>query len=87
METIGCDEVLENMQKCLMECRTNSKTHFSKNLTDLKKCENLLAYEKSLELSTGIQIVYAIDKIDTEKSYQIIYDTGSKSLTIKNILG
>jgi hypothetical protein len=87
MENNGCDEILENMQKCLMECKTNSKTHFSKQFTDLKKCDNLVFYEKSLAASTCIKIVYAIDKIDAERPYQIIYDTGSKSLTIKNILG
>jgi len=81
METIGCDEVLENMQKCLMECRTNSKTHFSKQFTDLKKCENIHVYERSLA-AAGIQIFYRTDKLDAEKSYQIMYDTGSKVLTL-----
>jgi hypothetical protein len=87
MENNGCDEILENMQKCLMECKTNSKTHFSKQFTDLKKCDNLVFYEKSLAASTSIQIIYKTNKIVAEKPYQIIYDTGSKSLTIKNILG
>ena len=72
MENNGCDEVMENMQKCLMECKTNSKTHFSKTSLDVSKCDNLVFYEKSLAASTGIKIVYAIDKIDAEKSYQII---------------
>ncbi len=83
MENNGCDEILENMQKCLMECKTNSKTHFSKHFTDLKKCENLRVYERSLGASTGIKIIYAIDKISAEKSYQIMYDTGSKVLTFR----
>jgi hypothetical protein len=78
----GCNEVMENMQKCLMECKTNSKTHFSKNLTDLKKCENLRVYERSLGASTGIKIVYKTDELGAEKSYQIMYDTGSKVLTL-----
>ena len=83
----GCDEIRENMQKCLLECRTNTKTYFSKKSTELAKCDNLVFYEKSLAASTGIQIVYATNKIIAEKTYQIKYDTGSKSLTIKNILG
>jgi hypothetical protein len=83
MENNGCDEVMENMQKCLMECKTNSKTHFSKQFTDLKKCENIRVYERSLGAAAGIQLVYAIHEIDAEKSYQIIYDTKSKVLTIK----
>lgn len=83
----GCNTVLENMKICLMECKTNTKTYFSKQSMDLTKCDNLVFYEKSLAASTGIQIVYHIDKIVAEKPYQIIYDTGSKSLTIKNILG
>ena len=83
MENTGCDTVLENMQKCLMECKTNSKTYFSKQFTDLKTCENLRVYERSLGASTGIKIVYRTDKIDAEKSYQIIYDTGSKVLTFR----
>ena len=82
MENNGCDEVMENMQKCLMECKTNSKTHFSKQFTDMKKCENLRVYERSLGASTGIKIVYRRDKIDAENSYQIIYDTGSKVLML-----
>ena len=82
METNGCDEVMENMQKCLMECKTNSKTHFSKQFTDLKKCENIRFYERSLAAAAGIQIFYRTEKIDAEKSYQIIYDTGSKVLTL-----
>ncbi len=83
MENNGCDEILENMQKCLMECKTNSKSHFSKHFTDLKKCENIRVYERSLAAATGIQIVYKTYKIDAEKSYQTMYDTKSKVLTIK----
>jgi hypothetical protein len=82
METNGCDEVMENMQKCLMECKTNSKTHFSKTSLHISNCENIRFYERSLAAATGIQIIYAIDKIDAEKSYQILYDTGSKVLTL-----
>jgi hypothetical protein len=81
MET-GCDEVIENMQTCLFECTSNTKTFFSKKSADLEKCENLIVYEKLLGEVTDIQIVYDIDKIDADKIYQIIYDTESKSLSI-----
>jgi hypothetical protein len=83
----GYDEVLENMKKCLFECKTNNKTYSSTKSIDLANCENLRVYEKSLLRMTGIQINYKINKIDAEKHYQISYDIGSKSLTIKNILG
>jgi hypothetical protein len=81
----GCNTVLENMQKCLMECQSNTKTYFSKQSIDLTKCENIRVYERSLAAATGLKIVYN-HKIDEEKPYQIIYDTGSKSLTIKKYL-
>jgi len=82
----GCNTVMENMQKCLMECQSNTKTYFSKQSIDLTKCENIRVYEKSLAASTSIQIIYKTNKIVAEKPYQIIYDTGSKSLTIKKYL-
>jgi hypothetical protein len=65
-----------------MECRSNTKTYFSKNYVELLKCDNLVFYEKSLAASTGIKIVYITDKIYAKKPYQIVYDTGSKSLTL-----
>lgn len=72
-----CNEILENINRCLIKCRDNKKTHYFKNTFmdkfNISDCDNVLRYKENIEFDTKIKFLFLKNEIDTAKNYTIEY--------------
>jgi hypothetical protein len=80
-----CNELLENIQKSLHYCCSNTQKYKFENRNNKLvypfQCENILNYEKKLKI-TKIELKCLHPIINTEKEYFVIYDCNSREIII-----
>jgi hypothetical protein len=80
-----CNELLENIQKSLHHCCTNTQKYKFTNPNNKFmypfQCENIVNYEKKLKI-TKIEINCENPTINTDQEYFVNYDCNSRKIAI-----
>jgi len=80
-----CSELLENIQKSLHYCCSNTQKYKFENPNNKFvypfQCENILNYEKKLKI-TKTDITCITPAMNTEQEYFVIYDCNSRKIII-----
>jgi len=76
----NCQELLDNIQRTLHECRDNKKTIEITEMFDINKCDNVSKWRKTIKVCIPLKVVI-LNSIVKNK-YSIEYKVNQRSLVI-----
>ena len=76
----SCNELLENIQRTLLECNDNKKNIEIKEIINFKECSNIFEWYKTVKESTNLKI--ECKNIILKKKYLIEYNVEKRLIII-----
>jgi hypothetical protein len=78
----NCQELLENIQRTLHECRDNQRTIEICEALDVNKCKNIKFWENTIKSSIPLKV--EIKNTVLNNTYSIDYKVNERSLIISS---